>query len=36
MSARLWPLLTLVLGLATLGFFVGLGSQPAVAGRPSS
>jgi hypothetical protein len=29
-SARLWPLATLILGLATLGFFVGLGSQPAV------
>jgi len=30
MNARTWPLATLILGLATLGFFVALGSQPAV------
>lgn len=30
MSARAWPLTTLILGLVTLGFFVALGAQPAV------
>ncbi len=30
MSARAWPLATLILGLATLGFFIALGAQPAV------
>ncbi|MBX9746800.1 MAG: hypothetical protein K2X34_07855 [Hyphomonadaceae bacterium] len=30
MNARIWPLATLILGLVTLGFFVALGSQPAV------
>lgn len=30
MSTRVWPLVTLILGLVTLGFFVALGSQPAV------
>ncbi len=30
MRARAWPLTTLIFGLATLGFFAALGSQPAV------
>jgi len=30
MSTRAWPLATLILGLVTLGFFIALGSQPAV------
>jgi hypothetical protein len=30
MKARLWPLLTLIFGLATLGTFFALGAQPAV------
>jgi len=30
MSARIWPLATLILGLVTLGFFLALGMQPAV------
>lgn len=30
MKARLWPLLTLLFGIATLGSFFALGAQPAV------
>jgi hypothetical protein len=30
MSARAWPLATLILGLVTLGLFIALGAQPAV------
>lgn len=30
MSTRTWPLAALILGLATLGFFIALGAQPAV------
>lgn len=30
MSARAWPLATLILGLATLGCFIAMGAQPAV------
>lgn len=30
MSVRAWPLITLIFGLATLGVFVALGSQPEV------
>lgn len=30
MTGRTWPIATLVFGLATLGFFVALGAQPAV------
>lgn len=32
MSARLWPLATLILGLATLAVFIALGAQDAVRG----